>query len=308
MGTEILNFADRLTEQIQIKKTPLIVGLDPRAGRLPAAFQEQIGQGTLHDIAAAYVNYCVEIINVVAPLVPAVKPQMAFFEQLGSHGMLALEHVIDYAKESGLMVILDGKRNDIGSTAEAYATAYLGEDSSWGCDALTVNPWMGHDSLSPFINVGKSNGAGIFALVKTSNPGSADYQDKISDGKPMFEQIAADIQALALETKGSSGYGIAGSVVGATHPEQLAQLRSLMPNSIFLIPGFGAQGGSATDVAGGFASNGLGAVVNSSRGIIFAYENEKYSDCPDWLDAVEQATTDAITAIADHTPAGNIKS
>lgn len=303
-----MNFADRLTEQIKLKKTPLIVGLDPRAGRLPAEFKDQMGENTLHEIAAVYVNYCVEIINVVAPLVPAVKPQMAFFEQLGSHGMLALEHVIDYAKESGLLVILDGKRNDIGSTAEAYATAYLGEDSSWGCDALTVNPWMGHDSLNPFIDVGKANGAGIFALVKTSNPGSADYQDKVSDGKPMFEQIAADIQALALETKGESGYGIAGSVVGATHPEQLAQLRSLMPNSIFLIPGFGAQGGSASDVAGGFDPNGLGAVVNSSRGIIFAYENQQYEGCSDWLDAVRQATDDAIGAIAEHTPAGNLKS
>ena len=303
-----MNFADRLTEQIKLKKTPLIVGLDPRAGRLPAEFKDQMGENTLHELAAVYVNYCVEIINVVAPLVPAVKPQMAFFEQLGSHGMLALEHVIDYAKESGLLVILDGKRNDIGSTAEAYATAYLGEDSSWGCDALTVNPWMGHDSLSPFINVGKANGAGIFALVKTSNPGSADYQEKISDGKPMFEQIAADIQALALETKGESGYGIAGSVVGATHPEQLAQLRSLMPNSLFLIPGFGAQGGSASDVAGGFDPNGLGAVVNSSRGIIFAYENKQYEGCSDWLHAVRQATNDAIGAIAEHTPAGNLRS
>ena len=303
-----MNFADQLTEQIKLKKTPLIVGLDPRAERLPAAFRDSLGEGTLHEIAAVYVNYCIEIINIVAPLVPAVKPQMAFFEQLGSHGMLALEHVIDYAKEAGLMVILDGKRNDIGSTAEAYASAYLGEDSSWGCDALTVNPWMGHDSLNPFIKVGKANDAGIFALVKTSNPGSADYQDQVSEGSKMFERIAADIQALAKETIGNSGYGIAGSVVGATHPQQLAELRSLMPNSIFLIPGFGAQGGSATDVAGGFDSNGLGAVVNSSRGIIFAYENDQYANCTDWLDAVQQATNSAITAIAEHTPAGNLRS
>ncbi len=300
-----MHFADRLTERIKEKKTPLVVGLDPRPDRLPGGFDEHLEPGTADQVAAVYVNFCIEIIDIVAPYVPAVKPQMAFFEQQGAHGMLALQHVIDYAKEAGLMVILDGKRNDIGSTAEAYATAYLGEESAWGCDALTVNPWMGHDSLAPFINVGTQSGAGIFALVKTSNPGSADYQDIQANEKMMFERIADDIQKLALETKGDCGYGIAGSVVGATHPKQLVELRSRLPNSIFLIPGFGAQGGTAADVAGGFHDNGLGAIVNSSRGIIFAYEKSSDGD-EDWREAIEQATHAAIKQLKDHTPAGNL--
>lgn len=299
-----MNFADRLIASIKAKKTPLVVGIDPRAERLPRAVQEAAVTGP-HEIAEKYLLFSKAIIDVVSPLVPAIKPQMAFFEELGGAGMMVLQNVVEYARNQGLMVIMDGKRNDIGSTAAAYAAAYLGAKpkSVWGCDSLTVNPWMGHDSLDPFIEVGIKNDAGIFALVKTSNPGSKDFQEQVCQGKPMFEWIAAAIQSLAEKTKGQGGYGIAGSVVGATYPQQLEELRSLMPNSFFLIPGFGAQGGTAADVAGGFDSNGLGAVVNSSRGIIFAHEK---SDCDDWRQAVEQATRQAISKLRDHTPAGNL--
>lgn len=304
-----MNFADQLIAKIKEKRTPLVVGLDPRVDRLPEMYRQFLTSADQENPAGAYLDYCRAVIDVVAPRVPAVKPQIAFFEELGGFGMMALHKVVAYAKEKGLMVIMDGKRNDIGSTATAYAKAYLGPapKSAWGCDALTVNPWMGHDSLRPFVETGMENGAGIFALVKTSNPGSQDYQEKVSDGRPMFEWIADDIQALCLETKGQGGYGIAGSVVGATYPQQLNELRERMPNSLFLIPGFGAQGGTAADVAGGFDENGLGAVVNSSRGIIFAYENPKYEVAPDeWTQAIEQATEDAITALRDSTPAGNL--
>lgn len=300
-----MNFADQLIANIRQKKTPLVVGIDPRRERLPQSIQQKLASDS--DVATSYLTFSKAVIDVVAPLVPAIKPQMAFFEELGAEGMLALQQVVDHAKSNGLLVIMDGKRNDIGSTAAAYASAYLGAKpkSVWGCDALTVNPWMGHDSLDPFIETGLKNDAGIFALVKTSNPGSKDFQEQICNGRPMFEQIADAIQKLAVKTKGQGGYGIAGSVVGATYPEQLEELRTLMPNSFFLIPGFGAQGGTAADVAGGFDANGLGAIVNSSRGIIFAYEKSDDAGA-DWLQAVEQATHQAISQLRDHTPAGNL--
>lgn len=303
-----MNFADQLIASIREKKTPLVVGIDPRRERLPKALQPDNASG-LDEIADKYLTFSTSIIDVVAPLVPAIKPQMAFFEELGAPGMSALQQVVDHAKSKGLLVIMDGKRNDIGSTAAAYAAAYLGAKpkSAWGCDALTVNPWMGHDSLDPFIEAGLRKSAGIFALVKTSNPGSKDFQEQVCNYRPMFSLIARAIQKLAEETKGQGGYGIAGSVVGATYPRQLGELRTLMPSSYFLIPGFGAQGGTAADVAGGFDENGLGAVVNSSRGIIFAYEK---GDCAagndEWLQAVEQATHDAIAQLKQYTPAGNL--
>ena len=303
-----MNFADQLIAKIQSKKTPLVVGIDPRADRLPKSITDAAAKKDT-SLSEQYLQFSTAIINVVAPLVPAIKPQMAFFEELGPQGMVALGQVVEHAKSKGLLVIMDGKRNDIGSTAAAYAAAYMGPKpgSSWGCDALTVNPWMGHDSLSPFVDAGNKFGAGIFALVKTSNPGSQNFQERVSDGRPMFEWIAEHIQKLAVETKGQGAYGIAGAVVGATYPKQLDELRKIMPNSFFLIPGFGAQGGTAADVAGGFDSHGLGAVVNSSRGIIFAYEKpELQTDGQDWTDAVKQATHNAISQLRDHTPAGNL--
>src|SRR4051794_1341211 len=242
MTSTATHFADRLIAAIQAKHTPVLVGLDPRAQNLPTGLLAGTGLGAT---ASAFAAFCRGVIDVVAPLVPAVKPQAAFFEQLGPLGMRALKETIDYAAAKGLLVILDGKRNDIGSTATGYAEAYLGrgDASPWGCDALTVSPYLGDDSLTPFVDVAKQRGAGIFVLVKTSNPGGKRFQDLSADGQPLYRHVGEYVQSLAAATRGSGDYGSVGAVVGATYPEQLAELRRLMPQTWFLIPGFGAQGG-----------------------------------------------------------------
>ena len=203
--------------------------------------------------AASYLRFCREVIDVVAPLVPAVKPQAAFFEQLGAPGMEALARVIEYARSKQLLVVVDGKRNDIGSTATAYAEGYLGLDQSpWGADALTVSPYLGDDSLSPFVETCQQRDAGIFVLVKTSNPGGKTFQDLICNGRPLYRHVADHVESLATSTFGACGYGAVGAVVGATYPAQLAELRTAMPHTWFLVPGYGAQGAGAADVCPGF--------------------------------------------------------
>src|SRR5436190_15815215 len=238
------HFADRLIAAVRRKGNPVLVGLDPRAESLPPGLIA--GEG-LEATASAFTTFCRGVIDVVAPLVPAVKPQAAFFEQLGPAGMRALKDTIDYAVAKGLLVILDGKRNDIGSTATGYAEAYLGrgDTSPWGCDALTVSPYLGDDSLTPFVDVTKQRGAGIFVLVKTSNPGGKRFQDLVAAGDPLYRHVGRYVESLAAATTGGGRYGSVGAVVGATYPEQLAELRQAMPHTWFLIPGFGAQGGSA---------------------------------------------------------------
>ena len=308
-----MNFADQLIAGIKQKKTPLVVGIDPKLEQLPSPIRDQVTVGSsdfYQQTAKAFLDFSKEVIDVVASRVCAIKPQMAFFEALGPHGMVALHQVIHHAQSRQLLVILDGKRNDIGSTAEAYAAAYLGRDgkSPWGADALTVNPWMGRDSLEPFVTAATKHGCGLFVLVKTSNPGSEDYQALKSDSRPVYELVAADVEALAIRTAGSSAYGSVGAVVGATYPEQLAELRQKTPHTLFLIPGFGAQGGKASDVASAFDSRGLGSIVNSSRAIIFAQASAKYKHLPpmDWQRAVELATIDSIEQLRNDTPAGKL--
>jgi orotidine-5'-phosphate decarboxylase len=307
----IKHFSDRLISAIQSKRTPLVVGLDPRLEQLPQCFRQRAGRGDLKAAAQSTAEFCCAVVDCVAPLVPAVKPQMAFFELLGPDGLVALARVIDHAKGSGLLVILDGKRGDIGSTAEAYAQAYLGEDQfrAWNCDALTVNPFLGDDSLEPFINAASANGTGAFVLVKTSNPGSATFQEQRVGDRPLYELVASKIQLLAHQTVGKNDYGCVGAVVGATSPRQLAELRAFMPNTMFLIPGFGAQGATARDVAAGFDSVGLGAVVNSSRAIIYAWERAQFErlGASHWQRAVEEATREAISQLAGETSAGRLR-
>lgn len=267
------------------------------------------GEATMEVRARAYAEFSVGVIDSVADLVPAVKPQAAFFEELGPAGMQALARVVDHATAAGLIVIMDAKRGDIGSTAEAYARAFLGRkpQSAWGCDALTVNPYLGDDSLTPFVQRCSQTGAGIFVLVKTSNPGSRTLQDLVVESAaPLYRVTAQWIQSLAHSTRGTHQYGDIGAVIGATHPQQLAELRREMPDTLFLIPGFGAQGGTAADVAGGFDADGLGAVVNSSRAIIFAHERQPYS-AMDWQESVRSATIDSIEQLADNTPAGRLR-
>jgi len=288
-----------------------VVGIDPRVGQLPAAIKEGVNVADRESVANAFAEFGIAVIEIAKDLVPAVKPQAAFFEQLGPLGMAALAEVVDHATAAGLVVVMDAKRGDIGSTADAYAKAYLGHKSrtAWGCDCLTVNPYMGFDTLEPFFNTAKSNGAGLFVLCKTSNPGSDALQEQVvGGGQKIHQQVADEIQRLCKLTQGESGYGIVGAVVGATYPQQLVELREQMPNSILLVPGFGAQGGTASDVAGAFDENGLGAIINSSRGVIFAYEQEKYQALAkeDWRLAVKQATVDTIAVLASGTNAGKL--
>lgn len=288
-------FADRLTDAVRRPANPVCVGLDPRWEHLPEGLR---GGDSWQAKAEAYAQFCCGVIDVVAPLVPVVKVQAAFFEELGPSGMAAMGDVIAHARKQGLLVILDGKRNDIGSTALAYARGYLGQgQSAWGADALTVSPYLGGDSLAPFVDTAIERGAGVFVLVKTSNPGGGMLQDSLCDGQTLYVRVAALVERLAAGTVGTRGYGCVGAVVGATYPEQLAELRSRMPHTWFLVPGYGSQGGTAADVAGGFDGRGLGAIVNNSRGIIFAHERPEYAQrfgAARWQDAVEAATREMI--------------
>lgn len=299
MTKQRLHFADRLVKAIRDKGNSVCVGLDPRVGDLPPGMLPESQPPSVTDKAMAYEQFCCGIIDAVASLVPAVKPQSAFFEQLGAPGCAALAEVIAYARNAGLVVILDGKRNDIGSTAEAYARAYLGtpEQSLWGADALTINPYLGDDSLEPFVKVSQQRACGLFVLVKTSNPGGKQFQDLLCDGRPLYRHVADHVSSLGLETQGQEKYSHVGAVVGATHPEQLAELRAAMPHTWFLVPGYGSQGGGPADVAAAFDSDGLGAIINNARAIIFAYRCEPFAEKygpSRWQDAVQAATEQMI--------------
>jgi len=259
------SFADRLLEKVRAKDSRCVVGLDPRIDQMPAFIQRG-------DVCAAITEFHELVLEAVADLVPAVKPQLAFFEQYGVAGIQAFENTVRAAKQRGLLVIADGKRNDISSTAEAYATAYLGPDV-FDCDALTVTPYMGRDSLMPFVEACKKHGKGLFAILKTSNPGSRDFEDQPleSTGRPLYEKIAGALNELGEGLVGALGYSSIGAVIGATFPEEGSRLRSLMPKALILVPGYGTQGGSAKAAAECFNDDGLGAIVNSSRGITYAF-------------------------------------
>ncbi len=304
------NFADRLADAVRRCGNPVLVGLDPRWAQLPPALRGRQEVTDSATQAAAFRTFCMEIIDVVAGLVPAVKPQAAFFEQLGPPGMSVLAEVIQYAQQKGLLVIIDGKRNDIGSTATAYAESYLGQstDSGWGGDALTVSPYLGEDSLSPFVETAMQRAAGIFVLVKTSNPGGGMFQDLVAEGRPLYRHVGDYVERVAQQTLGTCGYGVVGAVVGATYPEQSTELRAAMPHTWFLVPGFGSQGATARDVAGAFDSTGLGAIVNNSRGIIFAHAKAEFAalGAARWQDAVAAATQQMIAQLRSDTPAGKL--
>jgi orotidine-5'-phosphate decarboxylase len=286
------NFIDRLAAAVTRLRSPVVVGLDPRWEQLPANLFSPIDTSN-QARARAYSQFCIGVIDVVCSLVPAVKVQAAFFEELGPAGMAAMAEVITHAQERGLLVILDGKRNDIGSTALAYARGYLGRDSAWHADAITVSPYLGDDSLVPFAETAATRQCGVFVLVKTSNPGGKMLQDLQCEGQPLYARMAEHIERLATNTLGTCGYGAIGAVVGATYPQQLAELRRAIPHTWFLVPGYGSQGGTATDVASAFDARGLGSIVNNSRGIIFAHERPEYAQRfgPErWQEAVEDAT------------------
>lgn len=303
-------FANRLHAAVRRTGTPVVVGLDPRFDWLPA---DVIGRARQeHDdsiavAAAAFEEFCVRLIDVVAPLVPAVKPQAAFFEEYGPDGCLALARVIRYARQAGLLVICDAKRGDIGSTAEAYARAYLAGENPraaiWQADALTVNPYLGSDTLDPFVKVAVERGAGIYVLVRTSNPGAGTFQDRLTDGVPLYRSVADLVEELSSDLVDVHGYGPVGAVVGATYPQELAELRRAMPHVPFLIPGYGSQGGTGADVAAAFDARGLGAIVNNSRGINFAYRQPAYAERfspKQWEAAAEAAVKEMIADLSAH--------
>ncbi|HUG90181.1 MAG TPA: orotidine-5'-phosphate decarboxylase [Planctomycetaceae bacterium] len=306
------HYATRLHDAVRRKSTPALVGLDPRFDLLPpdvVRAAEARGPAEPRALAAAaFEEFCFRLIDVVAPLVPAVKPQAAFFEELGPPGCAALARVIGRAREAGLVVICDAKRGDIGSTAEAYARGYLaGADpgaAAWAADALTVNPYLGRDTLEPFVRVAVERGAGLYVLVRTSNPGAGTFQDRASDGLPLYRHVAQAVEDLALQTADEAGgFGAVGAVVGATWPAELAELRAAMPHAPLLIPGYGTQGGGAADVAAAFRPGGLGAVVNSSRAINFAFRSPPWTEQfgPErWEDAAAAATRAMIADLAAH--------
>ena len=294
-----------------IKKTgaPNVVGLDPMLNYIPKQIQEaafkEFGE-TLEGAAEAIWQYNKGIVDATYDLIPAVKPQIAMYEQFGIPGLMAYKRTVDYCKEKDLVVIGDIKRGDIGSTSAAYAVGHLGKVQvgsktyvPFNEDFATVNPYLGTDGVKPFMDVCKEEKKGIFVLVKTSNPSSGEFQDRLIDGKPLYEHVAEKVAAWGEDVMGDE-YSYIGAVVGATYPEVGKILRQVMPKSFILVPGYGAQGGKGKDLTHYFNKDGLGAIVNSSRGIIAAYKQEKYAQfgAENFADASRQAVIDMIEDIA----------
>ncbi len=276
---------DKLIEKIVEKQNPTVAGLDPKLSYIPEYMREEsynkYGK-TLEGAADALLSFNKGLIDALCDIVPAVKPQAAYYEMYGWQGVKALTETIAYARGKGMFVITDGKRNDIGATMQAYAAAHLGftqvEDVTcepFGADALTVNGYLGTDGIQPLVEVCQKEDKGIFVLVKTSNPSSGELQDRpLADGETVYRAMGAMCEAWGEKLPGKYGYSGVGAVVGATYPAQLGELRAALPHTFFLVPGYGAQGGAADDVAPGFDQNGLGAIVNSSRGIMCAWQKE----------------------------------
>lgn len=280
-------FADRLAAAIREKGSRVVVGLDPRLDRLPAEFRRPSKE--IDAAGRALCDFNAAVIDIVAPHAVAVKPQVAFYEQLGPVGMLAYFATLRYAREHGLLVIGDVKRGDVPGTARAYAEAH---SVAFPADAVTVNPFFGTDGMEPFLETARERGGGLFVLVKTSNPRSGEIQDLPVEGKPLYLHLAGKVAEWGAGLMGpESGLSSVGAVVGATHPEQAAEIRAALPRAFFLVPGYGAQGATSADLKPAFTEGGMGAVVNSSRGIVFAWERDPYKGMA-WEKAVEKAVVD----------------
>jgi orotidine-5'-phosphate decarboxylase len=267
------NFADRLADAVERKRSQLVVGLDPRSDLLPVELKGEAHLGR-EATADACARFCRGLVDAVAPYVVAVKPQSAFFEALGADGVRAFEDVCAYSRAAGLQVIADAKRGDIGSTARAYAAAFLEAENGREpvADALTVNPYLGRDSIDPYLGACRRHGAGIFCVVKTSNPGGAEVQDLVlSDGRPVWQQVAELVRDWGEDLVGEHGLSAVGAVIGATHPRAVGEARRLLPKSILLLPGVGAQGATPADVARAFTSGPASALVNVARDVIYAF-------------------------------------
>ena len=294
---------DALIEGIERMGNPTAVGLDTQLAHLPEGFAGKVE--SFADAADALLRYNKALVDALCGIVPCAKVQIAYYEMYGVPGMQAFRETIDYAKAKGMVVIADAKRNDIGATASAYANAYLGETplgekagSAFPVDFVTVNAYLGLDGVEPFRKASAVRGGGIFALVKTSNPSSGEFQDRLIDGRPLYELVAEKVVEWGSASM-DGAYSNVGAVVGATYPEMSKVLRKLMPHTYFLVPGYGAQGGTAEDLRHCFNEDGLGAVVNSSRGIIAAYKQEKYAKfgAEHFGEASRQAVIDMVSDI-----------
>lgn len=277
---------NKLVEKIKKTEAPIVVGLDPMLNYVPTFLIDKAVKEhgeTATAAAEAIFEYNKGLIDAIYDIVPAVKPQIAMYEQFGPEGVVAFKKSCDYAKEKGLVIIGDVKRGDIGSTSEAYAVGHLGKFAIGGSkheafaeDFATVNPYLGSDGIKPFLKVCAEENKGIFILVKTSNPSSGEFQDRLIDGRPLYEWVGEKVAEWGNEVMGND-YSYVGAVVGATYPEMGAALRKIMPKNYILVPGYGAQGGKGSDLGAFFNEDGLGAIVNSSRGIIAAYKQEAYA-------------------------------
>lgn len=278
------NMMDKLINKIQEMQNPTVIGLDPRYEMIPEFIKNKY-EKNLEGVAEAILEFNKKIIDAVYDIIPAVKPQIAFYEMYGLEGMKVFEKTCKYAKEKGMIVIADIKRGDIGTTAKAYSNAFLGktligdkEESIYDVDFVTLNPYMGIDAIKPFIDDCKKYNKGVFILVKTSNPSSGDIQDlQLESGEKVYTKVVKLVEDWGKDLVGEYGYTSISAVVGATYPKQLEELRKEAPHTFFLIPGYGAQGGKAEDILLGFDKNGIGGIVNSSRGLMCAYKSERWS-------------------------------
>lgn len=300
---------NKLISNIRKTNAPIVVGLDPMLNYIPEHIQKkafaEFGE-TLEGAAEAIWQYNKGIVDATFDLIPAVKPQIAMYEQFGIPGLIAYKKTVEYCKSKDLVVIGDIKRGDIGSTSAAYAVGHLGQVqvgskkyAGFDEDFATVNPYLGSDGVKPFMDVCKEEKKGIFVLVKTSNPSSGEFQDRVIDGRPLYELVGEKVAQWGDELMGD-GYSYVGAVVGATYPEMGKVLRKIMPKTFILVPGYGAQGGKGADLVHFFNEDGLGAIVNSSRGIIAAYKQEKYKEfgAENYADASRAAVKDMIADIS----------
>ena len=289
-----MSFADRLIEGVRTKNTPLCVGLDPFADKIPTLF------GNAREDTSAVLKFCASIIEVARNHCAVVKPQLGLFEQFGEMGYAIARLVTEQARAQGLIVILDAKRGDIGTTAEGYARATLGAPPGFNADCVTINPYMGLDTLEPFITTAQANAKGVAVLVRTSNPGAGDVQDLQVGGAPVWRRVAEMLSPLQTRLAGSSGWSGLMAVAGATYPTEARALREALPNSLFLVPGYGAQGASAADAVAGFVKNakGLeGGVVSSSRAVSYPPAAQAATNLNDWRAAINEAMAAAAAEL-----------
>lgn len=278
-----MNAIDKLINKIKETNNPTVMGLDPRYDMLPNCIKEKYN-GSVEKICEGILEYNKALIDATYDIIPAIKPQMAFYEMFGTEGIKCFKETCKYAKEKDMIIIVDAKRGDIGSTAAGYSNAYLGktpmgdfEESFVDVDFVTVNPYLGTDGIKPFVEDCIKYDKGIFVLVKTSNPSSGELQDlKLENGKTIYETVGALVESWGEEVRGENGYSSVAAVVGATYPEQLKTLREELSHTFFLIPGYGAQGGKAEDIALGFDQNGIGGIINASRSLMCAYKSDKW--------------------------------